>query len=135
MEVISTSRSIASLPESSSGRFAASGGGGYQSRTVSCPRAGRCGGLVPNSSQSCYEGPCLWEVGNWSSCSHACGAGTSERRVWCYYAGECQGRAPRDIMNCTGYDCSASISGCPKASNTWIFEVLLMFGTQSMLFF
>ena len=111
------------------------GGGGYQSRTVICPRAGRCGGLVPNSSQSCYEGPCLWEVGNWSSCSHACGAGTSERRVWCYYAGECQGRAPRDIMNCTGYDCSASISGCPKASNTWIFEVLLMFGTQSMLFF
>ena len=111
------------------------GGGGYQRRTVDCPRPGSCRALRPNSSESCYEGPCFWEVEPWSSCSRVCEPGFKERRVWCPYVGECQGTAPRDIMNCTGDDgCSILISGCPKASNTWIFEVLLMFGTQSMLF-
>ena len=109
------------------------GGGGSQTRTIKCPRPGSCRASLPNSSRSCYEGPCIWEFEDWSSCSRACGVGTRERRVWCYYPGECQGTAPRQTMNCTGDACSAEISGCRKASNTRIFEVLLMFGMQRML--
>jgi len=82
-------------------------GDGTSTRTqvCNCPGYGksdnsRCPGYAQVDSKTCNQGDCcLWQWGEWSSCSKTCGAGTSTRTQFC----NCPGYGKSDNSRCPGY--------------------------------
>ncbi|CAK9057850.1 unnamed protein product, partial [Durusdinium trenchii] len=100
-------------------------GDGTRTRSAVCPSGEdtdciTTAGERPSLLESCREElGCAWSIGDWSSCSSACGAGRRQRVVACGAVGACNASTrPVDSEACVGESCGWSLGSWSSCSQS-----------------